>query len=205
MATLTSSSFSAPNFKDLVKDYIHTLAGLEEPKPSRNFQELITEEEFKERSEWMKGLNRVEIRCLVCALMEKDLIKGSSHLEIQYGDSITDEKGNKYSGIKIPNDMMKKLMYEMEFKNESSSTSGWYKWSMGGFNSKTSQLDNSEAMCNMWLVDSYSERLCSLSIHYKKTDGTFFHYIGNPVDLFRQVTDAFKPLRNLKAAKKFNV
>lgn len=88
----------------------------------------------------------------------------------------------------------------MEFSVESSSSEGWGTW-------KFSFGKSSLGLATQLITTNWSTRWIehSISVHFRKEDGSFFVYTGNIEDLFAQVSKALKPIHIARIADKFQV
>lgn len=142
-----------------------------------------------------EGLNRMELRNAVLMILEEGALKNARPLKATFGDSVDSPSpthpGSKSSGCVVPRSKWKAMLSILEFSQDSSSSEGWTRYSIGGLCSTTNPKSPQASYADLSYIEDYNwgNRTIehSISIHYRKRDGGFTHYTGNVEDLFEQI------------------
>lgn len=156
--------------------------------------------------DFLKGMNRIEIRNGILELLEKEAFANGSPIAVTFGDSVPNDRGGTSCGSIVPLTKWRMMMNILEFEERGSSTAGWKIYEMGGL---ISDNRSESSVAKVTFIEDRSWRESkighSLVIHYRKKDGGFFVYTGNVEDFYEQVMVGMKPVYYAKVAKSYNV
>lgn len=133
--------------------------------------------------DFYKGLEKHEIKDIIRSIFEKGVLKNSEPLKVEFVKHVISDSGSY--GTSVPVATWKGMLNILNFRETSSSSSGW----------------SHHAMENIML--SYLESVDyangtiehSISVHCRKTSGGFSYYHGNVEDLFEQISSVFNITR----------